>query len=307
VPAAEELSPTLIALGNFAPEAQGFFEGLLPVIDRSSDGFPALRKLFRDEFPPLLRAVDPFLRNVNPILTGLGLYRRELAAAMANVAAATNAVHIGSTEKQVHYLRVMGPFTPVSLATFPNRLRNNRTSAYIQPGSSRQLARGLLNFETRQCANTLVGTLDPDSPNQPAFNERTEGDANKAADFFTRLKIYALGNQESTATVPAPGCGAQGPFEPIFGGGRPPTAYQHTFEQGGKGLLGRIGNGGRISSVSAILLLVFMCSPARDPRRGLGFADSRRRHPPPAPGQRKGRPVGRPFRVLGDFARPASP
>ena len=53
---------------------------------------------------------------------------------MANVAAATNAVHIGSTEKQVHYLRVMGPFTPESLATMPGRRTTNRTSAYIQPG-----------------------------------------------------------------------------------------------------------------------------------------------------------------------------
>ena len=91
VPAAEQLSPTLIAIANLSPEAEGFFKGLLPVIDESSTGFPALRKLFRDQFPPLLRAADPFLRNLNPVITSLGQYKRELAASMANVAAATNA------------------------------------------------------------------------------------------------------------------------------------------------------------------------------------------------------------------------
>ena len=80
VPVAEELSPTLIAFGKLAPEAKGFFEGLGPVIERSTTGFPALRKLFRDNFPPLLRAVDPFIRNLNPLLTGLSLYKREVTA-----------------------------------------------------------------------------------------------------------------------------------------------------------------------------------------------------------------------------------
>jgi ABC-type transporter Mla subunit MlaD len=232
VPAAEELSPTLIALARFSPEAKGFFEGLLPVIENSSDGFPALRKLFRDEFPPLLRAADPFLRNLNPVITGIGLYRRELAAAMANVAAATNAVHIGSTEEQLNYLRVMGPFTPESLATMPARRTTNRTSAYIQPGSSRRLAQGLLSFETRQCASGTSASLNANTPNEPAFNKRTEGKIDKATDFFARLRLYAFANQDSTTTVPAPGCNAQAPFAPIYGGGAP-TIYQHTFAQGG--------------------------------------------------------------------------
>jgi phospholipid/cholesterol/gamma-HCH transport system substrate-binding protein len=228
VPAAEELSPTLIALAKFSPEAKGFFEGLLPVIDRSSTGFQAFRKLFRDEFPPLLRAADPFLRNLNPIITGIGQYKRELAASMANVAVATNAIHPGASGERLHYLRVMGPFAPESLATFANRRTTNRTSAYIQPGSSKSLATGLLSFETRQCGGSFAASLNANTPNEPAFHERTEG-----TDLFNRLRLYAFANQDSTTTVPAPVCAAQAPFEPIFGGGRPPTAYQHTFEQGG--------------------------------------------------------------------------
>ena len=67
IPAAEELSPTLIAFSRFAPQAKGFFEGFAPVIARAPRAFPALRKIFRDDFPPLLRALDPFLRNLNPL------------------------------------------------------------------------------------------------------------------------------------------------------------------------------------------------------------------------------------------------
>jgi ABC-type transporter Mla subunit MlaD len=102
VPAAEQLSPTLIALSRFAPQAKGFFEGLEPVIDRAPSGFGSLRKFLRKDFPVLLRAVDPFLRNLNPILTGLGLYKREVTSLFGNVAAATNAVHLNSQGEQVH-------------------------------------------------------------------------------------------------------------------------------------------------------------------------------------------------------------
>jgi phospholipid/cholesterol/gamma-HCH transport system substrate-binding protein len=231
VPAAEQLSPTLIALSRFAPQAKGFFEGLEPVIDRAPSGFGSLRKFLRSDFPVLLRAVDPLLRNLNPILTGLDLYKRELAATLGNVAAATNAVRLSAEGRQIHYLRALGPFGPESLATYPNRLTTNRNSAYSQPGASNRLAKGLLNFETRQCSSGITATLDPDTPNDPAFNQRTNGDVAKAKDLFERLKKYAFAEQDSSATIPAPGCSPQAPFEPIYGSG-PATTYQHTFEQG---------------------------------------------------------------------------
>jgi hypothetical protein len=231
VPAAEQLSPTLIALSRFAPEAKGFFEGLLPVIDRAADGFPALRKLLRDDFPVLLRAVDPFLRNLNPFLTGLGLYKHEITSAMANTAAASNAVLPGPTGRPRHYLRALGPLGPESLSTYPNRLTTNRNSAYMQPRSTRRLSRGLLNFETRQCSSGITATLDPDTPTNPDFIARAQDDPTKAANLYERLKYYAFADQDSSATIPAPGCSPQAPFEPIYGSG-PPTIYQHTFRQG---------------------------------------------------------------------------
>jgi len=231
VPAAEQLSPTLIAFSRFAPQAKGFFEGLETVIDRAPTGFPAVRKFFRGDFPVLLRALDPFLRNLNPILTGLGLYKHEVTALLGNVTAASNAVHLSSAGEQIHYLRLLGPLGPETLAAYPNRTTTNRNSAYSHPLASNGLTKGLLNFETRQCSSGITATLDPDTPNNPAFNARTKGDVKQAADFFARLKHFAFGDQDSSATIAAPGCSPQAPFEPIYGSG-PPTAYQHTFEQG---------------------------------------------------------------------------
>jgi ABC-type transporter Mla subunit MlaD len=231
VPAAEELSPTLVALARFSPEAKGFFEGLIPVIENASDGFPALRRLLRDDFPVLLRASDPFLRNLNPVLKGLGLYRRELTSAMANTAAASNAVLPGTRPR--HYLRALGPLGPEALATYSNRLGSNRTNAYMQPGSGKLLRQGLPSFDTRHCGSGITASLDPETPNDPDFAERTEqGGGVQAISLYERLKYYAFADQESTATVPAPPCTQQAPFEPIFGSG-PPTIYQHTFRQGG--------------------------------------------------------------------------
>jgi len=245
VPVAEQLSPTLIALSKLAPQAQGFFEGLEPVIERAPKGFPALRKLLRDQFPPLLRALDPFLRNLNPFVAGLGLYKHELAAAFANVAAVSNA-KLTTENKQgehIRYLRVMGPFNPESLATFPSRTTTNRTNAYAQPLAYKQLASGLPVFDARGCTSGVTATLDPETPTNPAFKARVEetrpekteeenekADEERAVKFFEIIKTYAYAGQTDSAAVPAPGCGQQGPFDPIGRSG-PATTYQHYYEQ----------------------------------------------------------------------------
>ncbi len=249
VPVAEQLSPTLIALSKLAPQAKGLFEGLEPVIARAPSGFPALRKLFRDQFPPLLRAVDPFLRNVNPILTGLDLYKHELTATMANIAAIAQAkLPTNAAGVQVHYLRAMGPFNPESLATFPSRTTVSRTNAYPQPLAAKSLATGLPSFDTSGCGSGSSAVLDPETPSTPVFKARTErtkvfGKPNATPEelaaenekrskaFFENLKKYAFAGQADSAAVGAPGCIQQAPFNPVGRSGSP-TTYQHFFPQG---------------------------------------------------------------------------
>jgi phospholipid/cholesterol/gamma-HCH transport system substrate-binding protein len=238
VPVAEQLSPTLVSLSKFAPQAKGFFEGLEPVIAQAPKAFPALRKLFRDQFPPLLRALDPFLRNLNPLVAGIGLYKHELTAAMANVAAMSNAKLTEENDQGEHvrYLRVMGPFNPESLATYPHRTTTNRTNAYAQPLTYKQLASGLPVFDARGCTSGVTATLNPETPKNPVFNARTEenrpGKTNEelAINFFELIKRYAFAGQLDSTTVPAPGCTQQAPFNPVGRSG-PSTTYQHFYEQ----------------------------------------------------------------------------
>jgi phospholipid/cholesterol/gamma-HCH transport system substrate-binding protein len=236
VPAAEQLSPTLIAFAKLAPEAKGFFDGLSKAIAQAPTGFPALRRLFRDDFPPLLRAADPFLRNLNPIFTGLDLYKHEVTSLFANVTAATEATRpIENDEgERLHYLRVVGPLNPESVSTYPSRLNINRNSAYSPPLWAKGLASGLPSFNAGQCGSGIVATLKANTPNEAAFNERTGGDVKKATDLFERIKNFAFAGQSSTSAVPAPPCTQQEPLEPIYGSGQPATTYQHTFEQSGK-------------------------------------------------------------------------
>jgi phospholipid/cholesterol/gamma-HCH transport system substrate-binding protein len=237
IPVAEELSPTLVALSNLAPEAKGFFEGYETVIERAPRGFPAARKLFRDEFPPLLRAVDPFLRNLDPLLTGFGLYKHELAATMANVSAISQArLPTNAKGVQVHYLRAMGPFNPESLASYPSRTTTGRTNAYPQPLATKALASGLPSFDTRGCTAGVTAVLDPETPKNEDFSKRTfqslkspEENAKRSQTFFDNLRKYAFAEQTDSAAVPAPACVQQAPFNPVGRSGSP-TTYQHYFE-----------------------------------------------------------------------------
>ncbi|HSK50186.1 MAG TPA: MlaD family protein [Solirubrobacterales bacterium] len=254
VPAAEQLSPTFIAFSKLAPEAKGFFEGFAPVIARAPEAFPALRKLFRDEFPPLLRALDPFLRNLNPILTGLNFYKHEVTSLFGNLAAATNAIlpTVNERGEKNHYLRVMGPLNPGSVSTYAERVLGERSSAYSPPLWASGLASGLPSFDARQCTSGANVTLNPASAESEVFKERTrtfqenndrkaaeleaEGRPatrrNEAQEFFNRLKSYAFAEQTSSAALPAPNCTQQAPFDPIGRDGAP-KIYQQTFEQAG--------------------------------------------------------------------------
>ena len=234
VPAAKQLSPTLISIAKFAPEARDFFDALVKVNALAPTGLPAFRKLFRDEFPPLLRALDPFVRNLNPVLVGLNLYKREVPSFFANFAATFNGTFAPESEGEVapHYLRVIGPMNPETFASYPNRLAINRNSAYSPPKWAELLKNGSLpGFGTRQCSAGITATLAAEPWKSKGLQERTKGGKEEEAKaLFENIKRYAFGGQDGTASIAAPPCNQQAPFEPIYGSGAA-TTYQHTFEQ----------------------------------------------------------------------------
>jgi len=233
-PVAAELSPTLVDLGRLAPELQGFFKGLLPAALASKTGLGALQGVLRRDLPAVLSELDPWLRQVIPIVQVASDYRREITAFVANTAAATNGSNRpGENQNQItRYLRTTAPLGPEALAAFPNRLKVSRTNPYVAPGGYLNLANGLESFETRHCSSAgLTALLDDNSPNDPNFNQRFNGDVAKAQDFYNRLKRFAFDDVNSSDNLPAPPCAQQGAYTSVGGMFPEFSQYLHVFAQ----------------------------------------------------------------------------
>ncbi|HSI79704.1 MAG TPA: MlaD family protein [Solirubrobacterales bacterium] len=236
-PAARELGPTLNDLGDLARELEGFWPGLERAANRAPAGSQALQRLLGNNLPPLLGRLDDFLPELNPIVEGLRIYRREVTAFLGNVAAATN---MGldldvTTGLQGRALRTEGYLGPEALASFPNRLRVNRTNPYMRQGDALRIRSGWRSFETRHCAAGIRALLDPTTPMDPDFIDRVElpGDTPveaqaRAEDFFERIRTHAFGGTNDSNNIPRPGCVEQPAFRSI---GQPSelTDYLHVW------------------------------------------------------------------------------
>jgi virulence factor Mce-like protein len=217
-PAARELSPTLTDLGALAPDLERFLRGFGETADAGKRGLPALQRLVSSDLRPLLTRIDPYFAELNSLLEVIGLYRREIAAFLANVAAATNGT-LNEADIVFRHLRTAGVFAPQALAAYPERLLTNRTSAYLRPGGYEELVATLGQFETRQCAGGAQALLDP-------------GDAGAfPADLFDRLQTFAFGTGVlDSDDIDAPPCKQQGDFESV--GVTPETTqYLHVRRQ----------------------------------------------------------------------------
>ena len=236
-PVAAELTPTLIDLGRLAPELEGFFNGLLPAALASKRGFEALQDVLSDQLPSVLTRLDPWMDQVIPIVQTIYDYRREVTALVANTSAATNGFNRGaeSQNQAVRYLRTVSPLSPETLAAYPERLKTNRTNPYVAPGGYENLTSALESFTTSHCTNGLTAVLDTSAPMDPDFYSRFPG-ANAteqqaaAADFFDRLRQYAMNGENTTANVPAPPCIQQGPFQSI-GSPSELSQFLHVYAQ----------------------------------------------------------------------------
>jgi ABC-type transporter Mla subunit MlaD len=198
-PAARELSPTLVQLEKLAPDLRGLFRDIDPLVKVSRAGLPATSQFF-DELRPLLDATDPFLRNLNPMLQWIGLYKHEITAFFANDVAATQATGLGSDQKtQLHYLRTTNPLNPENLAIYPHRISSNRSNPYTRPLEYKDLP--LKVFGKYTCTNNPIPTLAPDA-NQLL--------PQSLVDLINRF-AYTNGN------VASPPCDEQAPLGDLIG------------------------------------------------------------------------------------------
>ena len=206
-PAARELSPTLEYLDDVAPDLRALFQDLGPLAKVSRTGLPATEQVL-DNTRPLLRRLDPFLRNFTPIVDYLGLYKREIAGFFANDTAVTQASGEGQgTSRRLHYLRTQNPTNPEIMAGYPTRLATNRSNPYIAPGGYDKLrTEGHLEvFDSTSCGTTPVpaapAPLDPWLP----------------ANLVALVNYYSFGGTQNRNL--APPCDPQTPLGQVVGQG----------------------------------------------------------------------------------------
>ena len=205
-PAARQLSPTLIDLDKLAPDLRGFFQDLDPLVRVSKRGLPATEQVL-DNTRPLLGRLNPFLRQLTPIVDYLGLYRREIAAFFANDSAATQYTDLGfeDASEQVHVLRTANPMNPEIMAAFGNRLSTNRSNPYSEPGAYDRLKerQPLPVFGSHLCtSNPVPGPPEPVDPYMPA-------------ELVAQIDLFVFGGEANRGR--APPCVPQPPLGRLVG------------------------------------------------------------------------------------------
>jgi phospholipid/cholesterol/gamma-HCH transport system substrate-binding protein len=194
-PLASELTQTFGLTAQLAPQFRALFQRLGPTVTASKRGLPAFDRILA-KIPPLLSAFQPFLRNANPMVRYIGLFKPEVTGFFGNVTASAEGATITPRgNKYLHILRSSQPLTPSALAFYPRPLGIDRNDAYRQPGVYNQLASGLPTLDPGQCSN---GTPAPPSSTTPPS-------------LAQMVEQYVF--RTSGRDVAAPPCRGQGPID----------------------------------------------------------------------------------------------
>jgi phospholipid/cholesterol/gamma-HCH transport system substrate-binding protein len=166
-PVAPLVRPGLVEASKLAPELEALFRATPPVQRAAKTGLPAITRIL-DATPPLLDVVYRAARDLGPTLELLLQYRREIAAAFANVAAATNAYTTAPDGRPYHYLRTMIPLNNEAGYGFPQRQPTNRHNPYLAPGAQDQyLTGGLKAWDCRNLSNPQTVPVLPPGTGPP--------------------------------------------------------------------------------------------------------------------------------------------
>ncbi|HVE67356.1 MAG TPA: hypothetical protein VNB64_02120, partial [Solirubrobacteraceae bacterium] len=121
-----------------------------------------------DASPPLLDVVYRAARELVPVLELLNLYRRDIVAAFANVAASTNVGTPGPDGSLQRYLRVLVPLNSEGPVGQSQRLATNRHNPYLAPGAQENYLRGGLRaFDCRNLGNPQTVPVTPPGTGAP--------------------------------------------------------------------------------------------------------------------------------------------
>ncbi len=212
LPVANDVPPTLASVRRLAPDLESALRQSEPLIKSARTGLPALEGTLA-ELGPVFDALDPFLAEVNPVVTFLRAYRERVATWFANphIGLAGSLPEIPDQPSPRHALRVLFHFSPESLAIHPTRLAINRGNAYQRPNG---YIEGLeeLFIPSYDCKNTDYTVESQDADEE----ERLATVADET--FHSDGKQPEIGYDYSS-------CGIANPFE-NFGGGRAPQLFR---------------------------------------------------------------------------------
>src|SRR4051794_4984921 len=195
IPVAKELTNVFKSSEPLASDFKNFFTYQKTLADLSVKGLPASTE-FLQTTRTLLVQLDPFLRNLNPFLDYIGLFKRELTSLFANDTAVLQATdQIGND--RVHYLRLTSPVNPESLAYYPTRQGWQRSNAYPMTAWYNKIVSGLDMFDATDCGQGY-STFPNLGPPTPTFSEELRN----------RVLLYVL----NSGNTVAPPCKQQGKY-----------------------------------------------------------------------------------------------
>jgi phospholipid/cholesterol/gamma-HCH transport system substrate-binding protein len=146
-PVAPLLTPALSELIGLSRPATRLLRQAPSLLDAADAALPSVTR-FSAAFKPAADALLPAAQQVAPMISFIALYRQELVAAMANLAAALEARAPAATPSgSASYLRAVSALGPESLYGQSVRVPTNRNNSYFSPGELGALLSG-------NCANT---------------------------------------------------------------------------------------------------------------------------------------------------------
>jgi ABC-type transporter Mla subunit MlaD len=135
IPVAQQLGPTLNAVRQLSPYLRTLFVKLGPLVTVSNKGLPATQRILKGLNPnQLLDQLGPFLEQLNPILSWLGLHQQLTSDFITSGAVGffPRTTTFGG-DGTGHYLRQFGPSGNETLSFQPTRDPNNRGNTYPDP------------------------------------------------------------------------------------------------------------------------------------------------------------------------------
>lgn len=169
-PAVRSLPATLDGAKAFAPRFTAVSQRLAPVLPVAEKGLPAVRRTVR-ALSPLTRQLTPLGLELEPIVQFLSERKVDVTNSWPKVAAATNAVAKSGNGKDVHYLRLVAPFSNETLAASDQRQATNRVNPYLEAGGISKIAtNGLESFTCAQASRQ--GGLPPIGEAMPCLQQK---------------------------------------------------------------------------------------------------------------------------------------